>query len=80
MTFVARYNGRCSGCGTRIRVGDEVDYIGSRVVHEGCRVAYADWQATEPDDDLEPQPVVTGRRNHQKLCGECNTIHAGECW
>ncbi|OBJ19884.1 hypothetical protein [Mycobacterium sp. 1245801.1] len=82
MTFVAKYNGCCPGCGTRIRVGDEVDYAGRKVVHAGCVDATTDPFADryEPDTDDEPQPVITGRRNHERLCGECHLKHAGECW
>jgi hypothetical protein len=88
MSFAAKYNGRCPGCGTRIRVGDECEYAGSRVVHEGCAdPATALVRVTESfglydgqDGDREPEPVIIGRRNHQRLCGACNTIHAGECW
>lgn len=84
MSFPAKYNGWCPGCGTKIRVGDEVDYAGSKVVHEGCGIGRdaTDWPPADrdDDDDREPQPVITGRRNHQKLCSQCNTVHTGECW
>lgn len=84
MSFPAKYNGWCPGCNTPIRVGDECDYAGRKVVHEGCAPARI---SSDPfdvpfgdDDDREPEPVIIGRRNHQKLCGDCNTVHAGECW
>lgn len=84
MTFAAKYNGWCPGCGTKIRAGDEVDYARNKVVHAGCantRLDPFDTPGAPRDhDDHEPQPVITGRRNHQRRCGDCNTIHAGECW
>lgn len=36
MSFTAKYDGWCSGCGDRIYEGDEVTYEGQRVVHEDC--------------------------------------------
>lgn len=82
MSFAAKYNGWCPACNTRIRAGDEVDYAGSRVVHETCAGFGAKFDPFDdrPETDREPEPVITGRRNHQRRCGDCNTIHAGECW
>lgn len=35
-TFVARYPGRCDGCGERIHAGDEVKYDDQDVIHADC--------------------------------------------
>jgi hypothetical protein len=83
MSFAAKYNTWCPACSTRIRVGDECDYSGARVVHEGCGTPTRpvnDWAPNDTDDDDEPEPVVTGRRIHERRCGDCHTFHAGECW
>lgn len=85
MTFAAKFKGWCTSCNTPIRIGDDCDYAGNKVVHEGCAPTNRDpfdapTTADADDDDREPQPIITGRRNHQRKCCSCNTIHAGECW
>jgi hypothetical protein len=69
----------CPLCGTPIRKDDPVR-----------RGRHADCDTYEPFDDRStpnterprdnhPAFTVTGRRNHERHCQDCNTIHAGDC-
>lgn len=40
---------------------------------------WTDFSAEVPDLFPETGPVVYGRRNHEKYCGDCFTVHAGDC-
>lgn len=63
MSFNARYPGRCASCEERIHEGDLVKYEDDELVHTQC-----------------PAPVsefTIGPR--ETICGQCFTIHAGEC-
>lgn len=87
MSFTAKYEGRCGGCGTKISLGDECDRERGRTVHTGCGTAsynrngWDDPADRDNDDDADDeQPTVTGQRDHTRRCPDCHTVHAGECW
>ena len=82
-TFAAQYQGWCSGCNTKIRVGDEVEYNRRhRLVHVGCDVPAVGDDPFDPPGDVRrsPEAIIRGRRNHQRRCADCHLVHAGECW
>lgn len=63
MSFVAQYPGSCAQCELEIK-GTEVVYNSSgELEHRHCPGGV---------DDATP-----GR--NERMCGECFTIHAGEC-
>jgi hypothetical protein len=65
MSFTAQYNGSCAECGGNLK-GKECRYNGEdEIVHVTC------------PDHVDPMDDRLGR--HERLCGTCFTIHAGEC-
>jgi hypothetical protein len=88
VSFTARFRGWCNGCQTKIEIGDECDRDRGKVVHRGCASTAFDpafddrsLSNTERDhDNQEPPYVVINRPNHERRCGGCHLIHAGECY
>lgn len=63
--FNARFPGRCAA-GDSINIGDLVQYdADDELIHLDCI-------GTPPADDNTP-------RRNERLCTECNMVHAGEC-
>ncbi|PKQ59742.1 hypothetical protein B5566_02555 [Mycobacterium sp. MHSD3] len=87
MSFQARYPGWCTGCDSPIHRGDECTYEASVVIHDRCNTTGSTFNRRDDDagfdcepEEREPQPVITGRRNHQRHCPDCHLVHAGECF
>ncbi|SLI51059.1 Uncharacterised protein [Mycobacteroides abscessus subsp. abscessus] len=68
MAFEAKHWGICRNCGERIKPGDLVDFLHSRVVHHDCSV--------DSPEDIDPDRLGPQERK----CPRCFTIHAGECF
>lgn len=67
MSFLAKYDGWCPVCETKITADkDQLRYDQSdRVVHLVC------------PEESDPTDGALGR--NERRCGDCFTIHAGEC-
>jgi hypothetical protein len=69
-----------------IEPGDEAVGGAKHARHASCARGSTTF-VPDRDDDDETLPVedtshipASGLRNHARLCGGCNMIHAGECW
>ncbi|AOZ61395.1 hypothetical protein SEA_TINIBUG_64 [Mycobacterium Phage TiniBug] len=63
-TFTAKYFGRCGGCPSQIRPGDEVAFMADGgLIHVDC-------------EDNSHEPVNARKR---PTCRHCWLEHAGDC-
>lgn len=73
MSFQARYPGRCASCEERIHEGDLVKYESDEFVHTRLmRMGLVHAQCPVPTPEFTIGPRET-------ICGQCFTIHNGEC-
>lgn len=80
-SFKAKFPGKCSVCGEEYTIDAWLHYVGDRVAHDYCHAPpqYRDSEDVREAERREPSYRVRGRRNHEKRCGTCHLIHAGEC-
>lgn len=65
LAFAARYPGKCAA-GDSINIGDNVQYDNDdELIHHDCIGA-------PPADENTPQ-------RNERMCPDCNMVHAGEC-
>lgn len=68
MTFIAKYDGRCSPCGEVIETGDTLDWTeDGQAVHEACAL-------DEAADTARPRDICPGCFIELPVIGTC-----GEC-
>lgn len=67
--FMAKYPGKCGGCGERFETGRMVGYLEDTLVTEDCH-GRAEVAAMSPGE------VAVARKS---MCSKCFCVHAGEC-
>jgi hypothetical protein len=70
MSWAALYDGVCSRCEERIRVGQLIDRDG-----DGGKFRREFHHVTCPDPAPTPVDMAPG----ETVCPRCFTVHAGEC-
>lgn len=69
MPFIARYRGECGFCGDELKDTETSFASDKTLVHSKCLVPYS----TGVD------PMATMAHRNEITCGDCFTIHTGEC-
>jgi hypothetical protein len=64
MPFIARYPGKCAGCGEGISPGRVVEYVDDELVHDGC--------VPTPERPERPRPVCPECFTETALNGACS--------